>query len=338
MPAQFIFDPRATEASRPYDMTKMFENLSENLQRRRGVEDRKEQIRQKLELDMSKGLLPKANIEIGDNGEFIFDNDAAKRAFYSALAPQKQDDLSREASGELSETLMPSTLDAKITRAQNQSAQDPTAVALANAARAMALNIQERTNPGLVFGPNTPTLLQQGGVMSPTNMPTQPTVQPATQPTAEPTPASAPPATTTVQGGFGSVTLPANPLTVSQPPAPAQPAPAPAYTPLSVGARGAAVKAMQKALGLKEDGVFGPNTMAKLKDYQTRNGLQATGQIDQATATKLNLPAETGTTEPTGRFSTKDQNQVKMGAGQLEQMTAQYNSPDIDVSEERYSF
>lgn len=338
MPAQFIFDPRLTEASRPYDMTKLFENLGENLQRRRGVEDRKESIRQQLELDMAKGLLPKANIEIGDNGEYIFDNARAKRAFYDALAPKAADDLSREASGQATEAMLPSTLDAKINKAQNQALQDPTVVTMGDAARAMAANIYQRTNPGLILGPNTPALLLNGGLLpgqtyqggGPQPQPSAPTPMPE-QPTAP----TSQPSTTTVSGGFGPVTLPTSPLLPQQPTVPQAQEPSAAFTPLGVGSRGAAVKAMQTALGIKADGVFGPGTQAKLKDYQTRNGLPATGQIDQATAKLMQLPAAEQQNAPTGR--TKNQTQDKLSAGQLEQMGAQYKAPSIDVSEERYS-
>jgi peptidoglycan hydrolase-like protein with peptidoglycan-binding domain len=54
------------------------------------------------------------------------------------------------------------------------------------------------------------------------------------------------------------------------------------------------VKALQQALNgqganLQNDGVWGPGTEAALKHYQQHNGLPATGQLDQATRTKLNL-------------------------------------------------
>jgi peptidoglycan hydrolase-like protein with peptidoglycan-binding domain len=54
------------------------------------------------------------------------------------------------------------------------------------------------------------------------------------------------------------------------------------------------VKALQQALkgqgeNVKSDGVWGPNTEAALKHYQEQNGLPATGQLDQATRSKLNL-------------------------------------------------
>lgn len=54
------------------------------------------------------------------------------------------------------------------------------------------------------------------------------------------------------------------------------------------------VKALQQALkgqgeSVKSDGIWGPGTQAALKHYQEQNGLPATGQLDQATRSKLNL-------------------------------------------------
>lgn len=54
------------------------------------------------------------------------------------------------------------------------------------------------------------------------------------------------------------------------------------------------VKALQQALkgqgeSVKSDGVWGPHTEAALKHYQQQNGLPVTGQLDQATRSKLNL-------------------------------------------------
>jgi peptidoglycan hydrolase-like protein with peptidoglycan-binding domain len=60
------------------------------------------------------------------------------------------------------------------------------------------------------------------------------------------------------------------------------------------GSRGAAVKALQRALmraGITvpggADGVFGPATEAALKSYQRREGLPQTGRLDRATAAAL---------------------------------------------------
>jgi len=54
------------------------------------------------------------------------------------------------------------------------------------------------------------------------------------------------------------------------------------------------VKAIQAALNGKGeqvtvDGLWGPKTRAALKDFQQKNGLQATGHADKATLQKLNI-------------------------------------------------
>ena len=54
------------------------------------------------------------------------------------------------------------------------------------------------------------------------------------------------------------------------------------------------VKAAQNALNrsgarLDVDGKMGPKTRAALKDYQSKNGLQATGSLDSATRAKLGV-------------------------------------------------
>ena len=41
---------------------------------------------------------------------------------------------------------------------------------------------------------------------------------------------------------------------------------------------------------LSVDGVWGPKTSSAMRDYQTKNGLKATGRFDHATAQKLSLP------------------------------------------------
>ena len=40
---------------------------------------------------------------------------------------------------------------------------------------------------------------------------------------------------------------------------------------------------------LNSDGVWGPATESALKQYQQKNGLPVTGQLDQQTRSKLNL-------------------------------------------------
>jgi len=56
------------------------------------------------------------------------------------------------------------------------------------------------------------------------------------------------------------------------------------------------VKQLQRALTaqgerVSVDGVMGPKTEAALRDYQQKHGLQATGQLDDATRNSLNLHA-----------------------------------------------
>lgn len=70
--------------------------------------------------------------------------------------------------------------------------------------------------------------------------------------------------------------------------APTEPAPAKAAKPtLKVGAKGSAVKYVQKKIGVTADGAFGPKTAAALKAYQTKSGIPATGVVDAATWAKL---------------------------------------------------
>jgi peptidoglycan hydrolase-like protein with peptidoglycan-binding domain len=80
-------------------------------------------------------------------------------------------------------------------------------------------------------------------------------------------------------------------------------APAPS---LRRGARGAAVKELQRALMAKgiyvaggADGIFGPATDAALRLFQRRNGLQVTGTVDQATSSALGLGRTPRPTAPT---------------------------------------
>jgi putative chitinase len=56
---------------------------------------------------------------------------------------------------------------------------------------------------------------------------------------------------------------------------------------LKKGANGSAVAKMQKALGIKADGDFGPGTEAALKKWQAANGLTADGVAGPKTLAKL---------------------------------------------------
>ncbi len=69
------------------------------------------------------------------------------------------------------------------------------------------------------------------------------------------------------------------------------------FTGLKAGALGNTVKSLQQALidvGIKvrggADGIFGPATANALKEFQTSQGLSATGAVDQATAEALANP------------------------------------------------
>jgi peptidoglycan hydrolase-like protein with peptidoglycan-binding domain len=60
---------------------------------------------------------------------------------------------------------------------------------------------------------------------------------------------------------------------------------------------------IQKALGIKADGVMGPKTRRAIKRFQKRNGLKADGVAGPATLEKLGLPTpqdSTLTSVPTG--------------------------------------
>jgi peptidoglycan hydrolase-like protein with peptidoglycan-binding domain len=76
----------------------------------------------------------------------------------------------------------------------------------------------------------------------------------------------------------------------SQPPAQSAPAPVKAKKPT--------MKQVQKALGIKADGVYGPKTKRALKSYQRRNGLKVTGRADTATLQSLGLVGEAKAATP----------------------------------------
>lgn len=59
------------------------------------------------------------------------------------------------------------------------------------------------------------------------------------------------------------------------------------FSTLRKGMRGDGVKAMQEALGIGADGIFGPGTERKLKEWQSANGLVADGIAGPATLGKL---------------------------------------------------
>lgn len=58
---------------------------------------------------------------------------------------------------------------------------------------------------------------------------------------------------------------------------------------LKQGVRGEDVKNIQKILGLKTDGVFGPGTAAKVKEWQARRGLKQDGIIGKESLAKIEI-------------------------------------------------
>ena len=63
----------------------------------------------------------------------------------------------------------------------------------------------------------------------------------------------------------------------------------PAHQTTTAPAKKPTTKQIQKALGIKADGVFGPKTKRAVKTYQRRNGLKVTGKADTATLRSLGL-------------------------------------------------
>ena len=61
---------------------------------------------------------------------------------------------------------------------------------------------------------------------------------------------------------------------------------------LKVGTSGETVKKLQAAVGVDDDGKFGPGTRKAVQDYQTKNGLDADGFAGPATLAKLGIFAE----------------------------------------------
>lgn len=81
---------------------------------------------------------------------------------------------------------------------------------------------------------------------------------------------------------------PAIPRAGPAPPSPA-PRPRPAACLLRLGARGRAVVAAQRALGIAADGAFGPGTKRAVLRFQRSRRLPATGCLDRATRARLGL-------------------------------------------------
>jgi peptidoglycan LD-endopeptidase CwlK len=63
----------------------------------------------------------------------------------------------------------------------------------------------------------------------------------------------------------------------------------PRYRNLTLGSKGPRVVTMQKKLGIKADGDFGPKTLVALKKYQRKQGLKADGIAGPVTLKKLGM-------------------------------------------------
>jgi peptidoglycan hydrolase-like protein with peptidoglycan-binding domain len=84
---------------------------------------------------------------------------------------------------------------------------------------------------------------------------------------------------------------------------PASPLAAYAKLTLKKGSTGAAVVALQKALGITADGAFGPKTEAAVKAFQARRNLPATGIVGSSTWAAL--MGGTATTDSASRDTTR---------------------------------
>ncbi|MGB3830122.1 MAG: NlpC/P60 family protein [Ornithinimicrobium sp.] len=63
---------------------------------------------------------------------------------------------------------------------------------------------------------------------------------------------------------------------------------------LKWGARGSAVKSVQRVVGTNVDGIFGPKTHAAVKRYQSRHGLTANGIVGSSTTRHMGLSSTGG--------------------------------------------
>jgi len=74
------------------------------------------------------------------------------------------------------------------------------------------------------------------------------------------------------------------------------------------GAQGSSVSALQRALGITADGVYGPETRAAVRRFQRREGLSADGIAGPATLAALGLSGSGGggSTEPVSDTSSSD--------------------------------
>jgi len=90
MPQQFVRQENSTP-----DFSQLAQNLAQNVAYRRQKQDAKAQQRAQLQLAMDNGLIPGAEMEVGDNG-IAFPSDAAQAAYQDALSTWGKEDLSRK--------------------------------------------------------------------------------------------------------------------------------------------------------------------------------------------------------------------------------------------------
>lgn len=91
-------------------------------------------------------------------------------------------------------------------------------------------------------------------------------------------------------GEIGGAFVPVEPQ--PQPPATGQP------PLLRVGSRGEAVKAVQRAVGVTADGIFGPKTQAAVKAFQSSRGLVADGIVGPLTWAAIANPVAVAPARP----------------------------------------
>lgn len=105
--------------------------------------------------------------------------------------------------------------------------------------------------------------------------------------------------------GSGAPSTKPTPTPTTTKPATGSTNPLAAYTSTTLrrGSTGAAVKALQKALGVTADGAFGPKTEAAVKTFQTRHHLPANGVVSAATWKALTA-ASTTTSKPSSTTAT----------------------------------
>jgi hypothetical protein len=81
-------------------------------------------------------------------------------------------------------------------------------------------------------------------------------------------------------------------------------APAGTSTAYRSSATGSGVAAVQQALGIPADGIYGPRTRAAVRRFQRAHGLSVDGIAGPATMTALGLPARTTATSSSSTTST----------------------------------